>query len=97
MKWKWVAWPLVIAFVALSAWTAYTNVYSDDSALRARAEKLAREKLGCADKCKLVRAEGTRGIFKETIAYTFTRTGVVTVTCKRPYIAFGEHVCTATK
>ena len=94
---KWLAWLVVAGFLGLSIWTAYTNVFSDDTAVRARADKLAREKAGCGDACKMVRTEGSRGILEERLEYTYTRMGVVTVSCRRPYIAFGEYVCTATK
>jgi len=93
---RWVILALVTSFVVLSIWTAYTNVFSDDSALRARADKLAREKAGCGETCKLIRAEGKRGIYEERITFTFSRPAVVTVACHRKYIAFGGHVCDAT-
>ena len=70
---------------------------SDDSALRARAETLARQTAGCGSGCTLAGYEGKRGVLGETITFTFRDAGTYVVSCKRPYIAFGEHACTATK
>lgn len=85
-----------ILFV-LCIWTAYANVFSDDTALRARAGELARQKAGCGDKCKLVQMQGTRGMLSEEITYTFDGLGMFVVTCRRPYVSFGDHVCEASK
>lgn len=95
--WRWIGWVLGAGLVGLCLWTAYTNVFADDAAVRARAEKLARDQAGCGEKCKPLRTEGRRGVINETITYTFATEGTVTVTCRRPYIAFGEHVCRASK
>ena len=95
--WQRIAWALVIAFLLLTMWTAYHNVFSDDAAVRAQAEKLARDKAGCGASCLLTRTEGSRGVLTETLEYTFQHAGVVTVTCRRPYIAFGDYACTAAK
>lgn len=81
----------------LCLWTIYANVLSDDTELRARAAELARQKAGCGDKCKLVHMEGSRGMLSEEIQYTFDGIGMFVVTCRRPFISFGDHVCDATK
>jgi hypothetical protein len=94
---KWVVSALITSFVLLAIWTAYANVLSDDTALRARADTLAREKAGCGNACKLIRAEGSRGIIEQRITYRFSRPAVVTVACRRRYVVFGSHVCDATK
>src|SRR5438105_1460166 len=88
---------VVAVFVGLCLWTAYANVWSDDVAVRATAELAARAKAGCGEKCSLSRMEGSRGAFKETLEFSFRDAGVVSVTCRRPYIAFGDYQCTATK
>lgn len=93
---RWVVTSIIGAFLVLSIWTVYANVLSDDTSLRARADSMARATLGCGSGCRLVRAEGSRGVFAQQIAYRFTR-GRVTITCKRPYIAFGAYVCEASK
>jgi hypothetical protein len=92
---RWIVGLVTAAFVGLCLWTAYANVFSDDAAVRTRGEKVARDKAGCGDTCRLVRVEGERGILKETLAYTFVNVGQVDVTCRRPYIAFGEYACEA--
>ena len=84
-------------FVALCVWTFYANVISSDVAVRAAAELAARAKAGCGEKCSLQRMEGSRGAFKETLDFSFRDAGTVSVTCRRPYIAFGDYACTATK
>jgi hypothetical protein len=81
----------------LCLWTAYANVFSDDTALRARAGDLARQKAGCGDKCKLVQMQGTRGMITEEINYTFDGLGMFVVTCRRAYVSFGEYACEAAK
>src|SRR5258705_2284377 len=93
---RWIVSMIVTGLLALSAWTAYVNVFSDDTPLRARAEKLARETARCVGTCTLTRVDGARGILKETLTFTF-ETGVVVVACKRPYVAFGDHHCSASK
>jgi hypothetical protein len=85
---------VLIVFAVLAAWTAYANVFSDDGPVRARAEALAREQAGCGDGCRIGRIDGSRGVIHERIVYTFADGRVVIVTCRRPYLAFGEHVCT---
>jgi len=95
--WQRVTWAIVIGLLVLVAWTAYRNVFADDSAVRARAERLARDTAGCGASCTFARLEGSRGIISETITYTLHPTGTVTVTCRRAYIAFGDYACTAAK
>jgi len=95
--WQRVGWVFVIAFLALTAVTAYRNVFADDAAVRAKAEALARDRAGCGASCALTRTEGSRGVLTETLEYTFVHAGVITVTCRRPYIAFGDYACAAVK
>jgi hypothetical protein len=94
---KKAVWIPIAVIVGLCLWTVYANVLSDDVAVRATAELAARAKAGCGEKCSLSRMEGSRGAFKETIEFSFRDAGTVIVTCKRPYIAFGDYACTATK
>jgi len=90
---RWAVSAVLTAFVALAIWTVYTNVLADDGPVRTRAENLAKETCGS---CTLTRVEGERGVLKEVLTYTFDR-ATVAVTCKRPYIAFGDVRCTAVK
>jgi hypothetical protein len=95
--WQRVTLAIVIAFLALVAWTAYRNVFADDRAVRAQAEKLARDTAGCGASCTIARLEGSRGMLGETITFTMHPTGTITVKCRRAYIAFGDYACTAAK
>jgi len=85
---------LVIALIAVSAFTVYRNVLADDSAVRAMAETLAHDT--CHD-CKTTRIEGKRGVLGESFEFTMQNGAGVAISCRRPYIAFGEYACTATK
>jgi hypothetical protein len=91
-----IVWVLVIALFAVTAFTTYRNVFADDSAVRATAEKLARDTAGCSD-CKVTRIEGRRGVFSESFGLTMQNGVGVAVSCRRPYIAFGDYACTATR
>ena len=95
--WTRIGWGLVLVLFALSGVAAFRNVYADDAAVRAQAEKLAREKAACGATCALTRTEGSRGVITETLDYTFVHAGAVTVTCRRAFIAFGDYECAATK
>lgn len=86
---------LTFVLFGLCLWTAYANVFSDDTAVRAQAGQLARTTAGCGDKCKVVAMEGDRGMISETIAFTIDEKGRIVVTCRRDLIAFGEYECTA--
>lgn len=92
--WQRIGGALLILLLVLSAYAAYANVFADDTAVRARAEQVARDKAGCGKDCTITRTEGSRGVLTETLTYTFVHAGVITVSCRRPYIAFGAHVCT---
>jgi hypothetical protein len=95
--WQRVLWVVVIALLVLSGVAAFRNVFSDDAAVRAQAEKLAREKAGCGASCALTRTEGSRGVLSETLDYTFVHAGAISVTCRRAYVAFGDYECAAAK
>ncbi len=79
---------------ALVAWMVYANVVSPDGDVIAKAEKLARDKLGCGSECTRTRAEGTSRVIDKQYAFTFDKGGPVGVVCRRPYIAFGDFACT---
>jgi hypothetical protein len=86
-------WTIVLVVVlGLSGWMAYSNLMSDDTAVRAQAEGVAREKAGCGKDCKLSRMEGSRGLLNEQIQFTFDKATVL-VECKRAYLAFGAYSC----
>ncbi|HEX5061245.1 MAG TPA: hypothetical protein VFV99_17885 [Kofleriaceae bacterium] len=87
----------IIAFLVLCAVTTYRNVFADDSAVRAMAEKLAHDTGGCTGDCKTTRIEGKRGVFSTAFEFTMQNGAGIGVTCRRPYVAFGDYACTATK
>jgi hypothetical protein len=95
--WQRITWAIVIAFLVLVAVTTYRNVFADDAAVRAQAEKLGRETIGCGSACSVTRLEGNRGLLSETLTYTFQPGGTIVVTCRRAYIAFGDYACAAAK
>lgn len=96
------AWTVILVVVlGLAAWAVYANILSDDTAVRAQAEAVARDKAGCGKDCKLSRMEGSRGLLNEQIQFTFDvpgksptgDKGAVLVECKRAYLAFGAYRC----
>ncbi len=93
---KKAVWIVVAVIVVLSVYTIYANVLSDDVAVRAEAELAARAKAGCGEKCVMLKMEGSRGAFSEQLELTFKDVkDVISVACKRPYVAFGAYKCTA--
>ena len=88
---------ITVILLLVTGWMAWANVLSDDTALKLKAGAVAREKAGCGDKCKTINMQGDRGMISTTVEYHFENVGRFLVTCKRPQIAFGDHVCEATK
>ena len=86
-----------ICLLLVSIWTAYENVFSDDTDLRARAGDLARKEAGCGDKCKQSGMRGNRGMLEESIDYDMDGVGGFNVTCRRAYVFVGDYACVASK
>lgn len=86
-----------IILLLLTIFTAYQNVFSDDTDLRARAGELARKEAGCGDKCKQTGMRGNRGMLDETIEYDMDGVGGFVVTCRRAHVIAGDYACTASK
>jgi hypothetical protein len=82
-----------ILLLIVSAWTAYANVFSDDTDVRVKAGELARKEAGCGDKCKQTSMHGSRGMIEESIEYEMDKVGTFVVTCRRAYVVAGEHAC----
>lgn len=82
---------------AVCLWTIYSNVLSDDTAVRAQAGELARKDAGCGDKCKVVGMNGERGMLSEVITFTIDGKGQTVVTCRRAFVIAGDYACTASK
>lgn len=85
----------LLLFVAL--WAAYANLFSDDTALRARANELARKEAGCGDKCKVSGMNGSRGMIDESIDFDVVGVGSFAVTCRRAYVIAGDYACEVKK
>jgi hypothetical protein len=81
--------------LGVSIWTVYANVFSDDTALRARAGELARKEAGCGDKCKVTGMRGSRGMLEESIEYDMDGSSGWVVTCRRAYVIAGDYSCEA--
>jgi hypothetical protein len=86
---------VLAVFLGLALVTVYRNVLADDLAVRSLAENTARAKATCGEKCVLLHMEGSRGAFSESLEFQFRGREPVAVTCKRPYITFGDYACTA--
>jgi hypothetical protein len=82
-----------VVLFALVAWMVYANVVSPDAEVIAKAEQLARDKLGCGSECMRTRAEGTSRVIDKQYSFTFDKGGPIGVVCRRPYIAFGTFAC----
>ena len=86
-----------IILLCVSIFTAYQNVFSDDTEVRARAGDLARKEAGCGDKCKQTGMRGNRGMIDESIEYDMDGVGGFRVTCRRAYVIAGDYTCKAEK
>ena len=86
-----------ILLLLVSGWTAYANVFSDDTDVRAKAGEVARKEAGCGDKCKQTGMRGNRGMIEESIDYDIDKVGTITVTCRRANIVIGDYACEAHK
>ncbi|AKV01003.1 hypothetical protein AKJ09_07666 [Labilithrix luteola] len=78
----------------LCAFAVYANVLSDDTALRARAETVARQQAGCNDKCRMTRAEIQRSVLEYRADYEMEGSSAVQVRCRRQAIVVGDYACT---
>lgn len=81
----------------VTIWTAYMNVFTDDTAVRARARELVDKEAGCGDKCRLTGMHGERGMIHEVIEYDIDGKGHFTATCRRTFVVVGDYACEVTK
>ncbi len=88
---------VTILLLLVAIWTAYANVFSDDTDVRARAGDLARKTAGCGDKCRQSGMRGSRGMLEESIEYDMDGVGGFLVTCRRAYVIAGDYTCVASK
>lgn len=86
-----------IVLFLVCGWTVFANILSDDTSVRAMAEKAARTKAGCGEKCRVTGIHGSRGMIDETITYDIDTLGQWTSTCRRAFVVAGDYACTAEK
>jgi hypothetical protein len=84
---------LLVVVIGVVAWGVYSNVLSDDTAVRKQAEEHARASAGCGAKCTVKKIEGSRGLLNEQLQFEFADGAKILVECKRQYIAFGAYTC----
>jgi hypothetical protein len=85
-------WFTVLLFI-VSLWTAYANVLSDDTEVRAKARAAVNTAAGCGDDCKLENMRGDRGMIEERIEYDIRKHGHYVVVCRRAFIVAGDYAC----
>lgn len=88
---------LTLVLLLVTVFAVYSNVLSDDTALRAKAGELVRAHLGCGDKCKITYTRIDRGMLDERFVYTLDGKGNYEVVCKRAFVIAGDHACKAGK
>lgn len=96
MKRKIFQW-FTIALLLLSVWTAYANVLSDDTEVRAKARAAVNAAAGCGEDCKMEGMRGDRGMFGTEIAYDLVKHGHYVVVCRRAFVFAGDWACQVTQ
>ena len=96
-RFGWAFRIFTVVLLSVTIWTAYANVFSEDTELRARAADLARKEAGCGDRCKVTGMRGSRGMLEESFEYDMDGAPGWLVTCRRAYVIAGDYACTATK
>ena len=86
-----------VLLLLLCVWTAYANVFTDDTDVRTKARTTVNEAAGCGDDCKLEGLRGDRGMLEERIEYDVLRHGHFVVVCRRAFIVAGEYGCNVTE
>ncbi len=84
-----------VVLLLISVWTAYANVFSDDTEVRAKARVAVNHAAGCADNesCPMEGLRGDRGMISETIEYDLVRRGHYVVNCRRAFVVAGDYTC----
>jgi len=88
---------LTFILLLVTLFTVYSNVLSDDTALRAKAGELVRTHVGCGDACRISYTKIDRGMLDERFTYTLDGKGNYEVVCKRAFVIAGDHTCSAGK
>ncbi len=92
MKRKIFRW-LTLSLLVICLWTAYANVLSDDTEVRAKARATVNTAAGCGDDCKLESLRGERGMIEERIEYELLKHGHYVVVCRRAIVIAGDYTC----
>ena len=66
---------LTFVLLLVTLFTVYSNVLSDDTALRAKAGEAVRTHVGCGDKCRITYTKIDRGMLDERFTNTFDAKG----------------------
>jgi hypothetical protein len=88
---------LTLALLAVSMWTVYANVLSDDAEVRVKARTAVNTAAGCGDACRLENLRGERGMLEERIEYDLVKQGHYVVVCRRAFIVAGDYRCEVTE
>lgn len=86
-----------VLLLVVCVWTAYANVFSDDTDVRAKARATVNQAAGCGDECKLEGLRGDRGMLEERIEYDVLKRGHYVVVCRRAFIVAGDYGCDVTE
>lgn len=86
-----------VLLLGACVWTAYANVFSDDTEVRAKARSAVNDAAGCGDQCKVEGLRGERGMLEERIDYDVMRHGHYVVACRREFIVAGAYECVVTE
>ena len=88
-----------VVLLLVCVWTAYANVISDDTNVRALARATVNKFAGCADNeaCPMQSMKGERGMITESIEYDLVKHGHYLVLCRREYVIAGDYACHVTE
>jgi hypothetical protein len=86
-----------IVLLLVSVWTAYANVFADDTEVLAHARELVNKEAGCGDRCRLTSMKGERGMIHKRIEYDIDGKGHFVATCRRKFVIAGDYACEITK
>lgn len=84
---------ITVLLVAGSVWTAYANVLSEDTEVRAKARATVNNAAACGEACKLEGLRGDRGMLETRIEYDIVNHGHYVVVCRRAFIVAGDYAC----
>lgn len=86
-----------VVLCAVCIWTAYANVFSDDTAVRAQAKAAIEKEAACGDKCKVVGMRAERNMLGTSVEMTIDGKGMYVAICRRAAIVAGDYTCSVSK